>query len=62
MDCRSYNELLSQARSWEQSGEYLQAVNFYLRLNSSNCPDRQVLLQSWEKVQSRFIITICVKE
>ena len=49
LDLRSYNDLLSQARTWEQSGEHSRAIDVYLQVTSSNCPDHDVLQDSWEK-------------
>ena len=49
VDLRSYRDLLSQARTWEQSGEHSRAVDVYLQVTSSNCPDPDVLQDSWEK-------------
>lgn len=48
--CRNYEELLSQARLWEQNGEHPHAIDLYLQLNLQNCPDKQILKESWEKV------------
>jgi intraflagellar transport protein 172 len=45
----SYRDLLSQARTWEQSGEHSRAIDVYLQVTSSNCPDHDVLQDSWEK-------------
>ena len=47
--CRSYRDLLSQARAWEQSGEHSRAIDTYLQVTSANCPSQDVLQDSWEK-------------
>ena len=47
---RNYEELLSQGRMWEQSGEYSTAIDIYLELNTQNCSDSDLLQNTWEKV------------
>ena len=39
-----------QARMWEQHGEYARAVDFYLQVKDNNCSNKQILVESWEKV------------
>ena len=46
---RSYNDLLSQARTWEQNGEHSRAIDIYLQLTTANCPSHDLLQESWEK-------------
>lgn len=55
--CRNYDDLLAQANTWEQNGEYTRAIDFYLQLNTDNCNSQDILLKSWNKVclHTRFI-------
>lgn len=46
---RNYNDLLLQARTWEQNGEHSRAIDMYLQVTSTNCPNQDVLQDSWEK-------------
>ena len=48
--CRNYEDLLAQGRTWEQSGEYSRAIDFYLQLTTQNCQDQDLLQDTWEKV------------
>ena len=41
--------LLGQGRTWEQSGEYSRAIDFYLQLTTQNCQDQDLLQDTWEK-------------
>ena len=47
---RNYEDLLAQGRTWEQSGEYSRAIDFYLQLTTQNCQDQDLLQDTWEKV------------
>ena len=47
---RNYDDLLSQANTWEQNGEYTRAIDFYLQLNTDNCSNEDICLKSWNKV------------
>ena len=47
---RNYQDLLSQAKTWENSGEYSRAVSTYLLLTVQNCDNQDILIQSWNKV------------
>ena len=48
---RNYRDLLSQALTWEQNGEYSRAIELLLQLTTQNCDDHDVLQQSWEKAR-----------
>lgn len=48
---RNYQDLLSQALTWEKSGEYSRTIDFLLKLTVENCDDHDVLQQSWSKVR-----------
>jgi len=48
---RNYEELVSQGRLWEQSGEHKHAIDTYLQLNTQNCPDKEILQEYWDKVR-----------
>lgn len=48
---RNYDDLLSQAHTWEQNGEYPRAIDFYLQLNTDNCTNQDILLKSWNKAR-----------
>lgn len=43
-------DIISQARSWEQGAEYRRAVETYLKLSVQNCGDHTLLVKVWMKV------------
>ena len=44
------DDIISQARSWEQGAEYRRAVETYLKLSVQNCGDHALLVKVWLKV------------
>ena len=44
------DDIISQARSWEQGAEYRRAVETYLKLTVQNCGDHTLLVKVWLKV------------
>ena len=44
------DDIIAQARSWEQGAEYRRAVETYLKLTVQNCGDHTLLLKVWLKV------------
>ncbi|XP_019854623.1 PREDICTED: intraflagellar transport protein 172 homolog isoform X2 [Amphimedon queenslandica] len=53
---KNYQDLLSQAKTWESSGEYSRAISTYLLLTVQNCENQDILIQSWNKA-----VDLCVK-
>lgn len=43
------DSLLEQARQWESSGEYLRAVECYVKLTKQHTEDVNLLEQAWYK-------------
>ena len=50
MACRSKDDLLSPAKTWEQSGDYHQAIDAYLKITVQQDSDYDFLVNCWEKV------------
>jgi len=55
---RGADTLIEQAQSWESKGEYLRAIDCYVRLTSDVTSDTNVLQRCWVKV-SHFHISSC---
>ncbi|KAL5460471.1 hypothetical protein EMCRGX_G033922 [Ephydatia muelleri] len=53
---KGYEDLLSQAKTWEQSGEFSRAVDCYLQLTTQNCGSEEVLVKVWAKA-----VELCIK-
>ena len=54
--CRNYEDLLAQARTWEQSGEFSRSIDCYLQLTTQNCGNEDVLVKVWVKA-----VELCIK-
>ena len=47
---RNYEDILLQASTWEDGGEYSRAIETLLQLTVNNCDNQQVLINTWTKV------------
>ena len=47
---RNYQDLLSQANTWEENGEYIRAIEMLLQLTVNNCDNKDLLMETWTKV------------
>lgn len=48
--CRSKDDLLSPAKTWEQSGDYKRAIDAYLKITVQQNSDYDFLVTCWDKV------------
>lgn len=52
---RGVEGMVEQAQEWEQTGEYVRAVDCYLKVKDSSNMD--LLMKCWMKVKSRLRAT-----
>jgi intraflagellar transport protein 172 len=52
----NYQDIISQAKTWENNGEYKRAIEMYLQLTTQNCENKEVLIQNWYKA-----VDLCTK-
>ena len=48
--CRTTEELVAPAKTWEQNGDYSRAVNAYMKITVQQSSDYDFLAHCWKKV------------
>ena len=57
---RNYQDLLSQATTWQEAGEYNRSVETLLQLTVNMCDDQQLLIDTWTRVCVHVHECVCV--